>query len=64
MSKNVRVGINGLMRERDKAYKKSKGSNNPELVQIFKNLRSRVSNALDTAKNQYLSFHLSNAKFL
>ena len=33
-------------------------------MEIFKNLRSRVSNALDTSKNQYLFSHLSNEKFL
>ena len=53
-----------LMRKRDKAYKKLKGSNRPELVTIFKNLRSQVSNALDTAKNQYLSSQMSTAKSL
>ena len=56
--------LRSLIRKRDKAYKKSKGSNNPELVDIFEDLRSRVSNALDTAKNQYLSSQLSTAKSL
>ena len=56
--------LRSLMRKRDKTYKKSKGSNNPELVDIFKDLRSRVSNALDTAKNQFLSSQMSTAKSL
>ena len=49
--------LRSLMRKSDKAYKKSKGSNNPDL-------RSRVSSALDTAKNQCLSSQLSTAKSL
>ena len=56
--------LRSLMRKRDKAYKKSEGSINLEVVDIFKKLRSRVSNALDTAQNQYLSSHLSTAKSL
>ena len=48
------------MKDRDKAYKLCRDSNNPVLKQNFKRLRSAVSNKLDTAKNQYISGLLSD----
>ena len=47
------------MKDRYKAYKLSRGSNNPELKQNFILLRATGSNKLDTAKNQHISRLLS-----
>ena len=52
------------MKIRDKAYKLASQSQLPELKACFTRLRSLVSNALDTAKNNYLSNILNNSPSL
>ena len=56
--------IKRQMKIRDKAYKLASQSHLPELKKHFSQLRSLVSNALDTAKNNYLSNILVNSPSL
>lgn len=53
--------IRSLMAEKDRAWKYANHSGNLNDYLLFKQLRSRISNLLDTAKNMYYANELSKA---
>uniref|UniRef100_A0ABD2X0S3 Endonuclease/exonuclease/phosphatase domain-containing protein n=1 Tax=Trichogramma kaykai TaxID=54128 RepID=A0ABD2X0S3_9HYME len=58
----ISIDIRDLMRERDRAYSRAKGSRRREDVDAFKRLRNEVKTRLNQAKREYISERVESAQ--
>ena len=54
--------IRKIIQDRDNMYRRAKAANSVLLFNLYKYLRNKVKNLLDTAKNTYLTKKISDSK--